>query len=148
MEVVLARGAAGCAARVQGHLYSCSLCPDLGGRGGHVGLPTGWTDFLCRVMPRTGFRDKGVGPRTETLTAKSSYHSLSFLIRSNFFLQVVGKVGCSHLFQKRHLISTDTDAFVHNSVSISWCGICINSVTCRSAMADVPPLHVSGMHQV
>lgn len=68
VEVVLAPRAAGCAARVQGHLYPRRLCPDLGGGGGELGLPTGWTDFLCRVMPRTGFRDKGVGPRAETIT--------------------------------------------------------------------------------
>lgn len=70
VEVVLAPGAAGCAVRVQGHLYPRRLCPDLGGGGGggELGLPTGWTDFLCRVMPRTGFRDKGVGPRAETIT--------------------------------------------------------------------------------
>lgn len=68
VEVVLAPRAAGCAARVQGHLYPRWLCPDLGGGGGELGLPTGWTDFLCRVMPRTGFRDKRVGPQAETIT--------------------------------------------------------------------------------
>lgn len=78
-------GAAGCAERVEGHLYPRRLCPDLGGGGVHVGLPTGWTDFLCRVMPRTGFRDKGVGPQTETLTGRVCYHSLSFLIRAALF---------------------------------------------------------------
>lgn len=31
--------------------------------GGDLGLPTGWTDFLCRVMPRTGLEDKGLGPQ-------------------------------------------------------------------------------------
>lgn len=68
VEVVLAPRAAGCAARVQGHLYPRRLCPDLGDGGGELGLPTGWTDFLCRVMPRTGFRDKGVGQPAETIT--------------------------------------------------------------------------------
>lgn len=113
-------GAAGCAARVQGHLYPCRLCPDLHGRRGwgqQMGLPTGWTDFLCRVMPRTGFRDKGVGPRT---TFSIISHSCRF-----FPYKLSEKLDVL-IFSKASVISTHSDASGHNmcrTVSISWCGI-------------------------
>lgn len=51
-----------------GSPLSTPAVPRLGRRRGELGLPTGWTDFLCKVMPRTGFRDKRVGPRAETIT--------------------------------------------------------------------------------
>lgn len=110
--------------------------------GAHMGPSTDWTDFLCRVMPRTGFRDKRVGPWTETLTGQGCSHPLSFLI-CRF---------CRNKLFHYSVISTDFYAMVqnmHRTVSISWCGVRINCITCSSEIADVLPfLHVSGMHQV
>lgn len=76
----LSPGGCGVRSESAGSPLSMPGVPRLGRwRGGDLGLPTGWTDFLCRVMPRTGFRDEGAGPRAEPITARVCCRSLSSL---------------------------------------------------------------------
>lgn len=135
-------GAAGCAARVEGHLYPCRLCPDLGGGGCMWDFQQAGLISCAGSCPGQGLGTRVLDHKQRPLQAgfvTILYHFLCVLL---FFLKAVGKVECSHLFMS--LISADFDASVHNmckTASISRCG------TCSSEIADVLPLHVSGMHQ-
>lgn len=82
-------GAAGCAARVQGHLYSCRLC--------HVqqaGLIS-----CAGSCPGQGLGTRVLDHEQRPLQAGVVTILYHFSYVPLFSLQVVGKVGRSHLFK-------------------------------------------------
>lgn len=138
-------GAVRCAVRVQGHLYPCRLCPDLGDRGGGGGVRTWDLQQTGLISCAGSCPGQGLGTsvldheqrplQAEVVTIPCHFSYAAFLATRCW----KGWTSSSFHFS---VISTDFDAFVLNmrrTVSISWCGVCIKCITCSSEIADVLP---------
>lgn len=93
--------------------------------GGDLGLPTGWTDFLCRVMLRTGLEDKGLGPWGVVSGAGHGMDSELMLFSAISLLLTVAsfpvwvKIKCTHLLHMMCLFYKGQYSFLFDVAKIS-----------------------------
>lgn len=140
-------GAAGCAARVEGHLYPRRLCPDLGGGGCMWDFQQAGLISCAGSCPGQGLGTRVLDHKQRPLQAgfvTILYHFLYVLL---FFPKSCGKSLMFSSFHELNICRLWRFCAQHVQNWLYFPMWYLYKLTCSSEIADVPPLHVSGMHQ-